>query len=229
MSRVWAEPQKVTPHDEAARLVRAALESEATGDTSDRQTWVDEAFQKSPNYAPARWLAGYVRSDGKWQSTADVQKQSAADSRLEQYRLLRDAATDSIEDNARFDRWRRLQQRPDGELAYKPVLRTTLRPEGPMLKISFNDETPTTTRGHLFWVTGYGWQQSRNLKPGTLLHSAGSVTEVEAAAETEPAEAYNLIVADFGTYFVGKNKILSHDNSTPKLSPATVSGYVPEK
>ena len=35
----------------------------------------------------------------------------------------------------------------------------------------------------------------------------------------DDAEAYNLVVADFGTYFVGKTGLLVHDN-TPRQAGA---------
>ena len=43
------------------------------------------------------------------------------------------------------------------------------------------------------------------------------------------AEAYNLVVADFNTYFVGETGILVHDN-TPRLpTRATVPGLAATK
>ena len=36
----------------------------------------------------------------------------------------------------------------------------------------------------------------------------------------EPQQAYNLVVADFGTYFVGKSRVLVHDNSPIRDVPA---------
>lgn len=40
----------------------------------------------------------------------------------------------------------------------------------------------------------------------------------------EPAPTYNLVVADFHTYFVGKSGILSHDVLPPKPTNKLVPG-----
>jgi len=47
---------------------------------------------------------------------------------------------------------------------------------------------------------------------------------VAAIESTDEAEAYNLIVADFNTYFVGKGGILVHDNTPRRPTRATVPG-----
>ena len=39
---------------------------------------------------------------------------------------------------------------------------------------------------------------------------------------------YNLVVADFHTYFVGHSKILSHDNTVRDATDAVVPGLVEE-
>ena len=86
-----------------------------------------------------------------------------------------------------------------GELAYKPVLRTTIRPVERLLKIQVGNDTLETSGGHLFWVSGHGWSQSRELESGNSLHAIeGSipVTGIESGSE---AQTYNLVVADFNT------------------------------
>ena len=51
-----------------------------------------------------------------------------------------------------------------GELAYKPVLRTTVRPAKPLVRLQIGDEAIVATGGHRFWVSGEGWTKSRDLK-----------------------------------------------------------------
>ena len=51
------------------------------------------------------------------------------------------------------------------------------------------------------------------------------LSSVELAPEEE---TYNLVVADFHTYFVGYRKVLSHDNSMRMPTRAVVPGLRPE-
>ena len=107
-----------------------------------------------------------------------------------------------------------------GELNYKPVLGKTIRPPSSMLKITTSNETLVTTLGHPFWVAGAGWRMAKELGDDAKLHSSKGVTSVRSVEQVPDAEAYNLIVGDFNTYFVGDSGVLVHDN-TPRR-PALV-------
>lgn len=121
-----------------------------------------------------------------------------------------------------------LSQHPEtGELAYKPVLRTTTRPPGQLITIEAGGETCQTSGGHLFWVAGEGWVRSRDLQSGQILHSASGPVHVTSVGTGTEAETYNLIVADFNTYFVGSHKVLSHDNTIRQPTRAVVPGLKP--
>lgn len=115
-----------------------------------------------------------------------------------------------------------------GELTYKPVLRTTIRPAGPLMKIRAGKETFETSGGHLFWVSGKGWIKARELEPSLVLHSASGPIHVLEVAPAPAAVTYNLVVEDFSTYFVGKQKLLSHDNTVRQTTKAIVPGLVSE-
>ncbi len=107
-----------------------------------------------------------------------------------------------------------LSQDPQtGRLACKPVLKTTVRPAGPLVQFGAGTESIRCSGGHPFWVSGRGWVKARELPTGSHLHGvngAATIGEVEPAAAQQ---TYNLIVADFHTYFVGSTRILSHDNT----------------
>jgi hypothetical protein len=49
---------------------------------------------------------------------------------------------------------------------------------------------------------------------------------IESIEQTGFEPTYNLIVADFHTYFVGKAKILSHDNTIREPTVALVPGLI---
>jgi hypothetical protein len=111
-----------------------------------------------------------------------------------------------------------------GELAYKPVLQTTVRPEGPIIKVQAGDEVFESSGGHPFWVSGDGWVKSRNLKSGMILHTASGPIRVTDVSEARPVPTFNLVVADFNTYFVGNQKVLSHDNTVRRPTNVVVPG-----
>jgi hypothetical protein len=121
-----------------------------------------------------------------------------------------------------------LAQHPEsGELAYKPVLKTTTRPPGPIVVIRAGGETFRTSGGHPFWVVGEGWVRARRLKAGREFHTVGgasmaAIEHVEISRDSEPT--YNLVVADFHSYFVGATKVLSHDNTVRAPTGMTLPG-----
>ena len=92
-----------------------------------------------------------------------------------------------------------LAQDPEsGELAYQPVLRTPIRPQGPLVRVCLvNREVLETSGGHLFWVAGAGWTKARELRSGCELHGVTGAVRVSLAETSSEAETYNLIVADF--------------------------------
>lgn len=106
-----------------------------------------------------------------------------------------------------------------GEVKMQPVLRTTVRPPERLLEIklqsvSENSSPIRSTGGHPFWVAGQGWTRARDLEPGMRIHGLDHFSTVASViVEEKPARTFNLIVHEFHSYFVGKEGILSHDNS----------------
>jgi hypothetical protein len=111
-----------------------------------------------------------------------------------------------------------------GELAYKPLVGRTVRPPSEILSVKVRGEEIRTTLGHPFWVAGSGWQMAKELKNGAILHGVTGFTRVTAVKHSEQAEAFNLVVADFSTYFVGENGLLVHDNTPRTPTRAVVPG-----
>ena len=112
-----------------------------------------------------------------------------------------------------------------GELDYKPVLRTTERAPTPVHKFSIGSESITASLGHHFWVSGEGWTKTRELSPQKPLHTATGMNRITAVEDEGRVEkVYNLVVADFHTYFIGKEMVLSHDVQTPGLTNVKVPG-----
>jgi len=111
-----------------------------------------------------------------------------------------------------------------GELAYKPVLRTTEREAEPLVKFQLDCETIRCSGGHPFWGSGEGWVKARHLDPCMRLHAATGTQVIDAVDQAGFEATYNLIVADFHTYFVGEGRILSHDNTIREPTVVLVPG-----
>jgi hypothetical protein len=111
-----------------------------------------------------------------------------------------------------------------GELAYKPMIARTVRPPSPILKMCFEGEDLFTTRGHPFWVAGVGWRMAKEIGDAAVMHAVTGSTRVSAVQEAGEAESFNLVVADFNTYFVGDTGVLVHDNTPRRPTRATLPG-----
>ena len=123
-----------------------------------------------------------------------------------------------------------LSQDPDsGELAFKLVLNKTLRPPAALARLQVEGEDITTTKGHPIWVANVGWRMAKLIEPGDQLHGiAGGLIVEEVEFPKKEKEAYNLVVDDFATYFVGEAGILVHDNNYRKPTRAVVPGLIAE-
>ena len=111
-----------------------------------------------------------------------------------------------------------------GEIRYKPVLARTLRPAGPTVQVATDDEKFVATRGHPFWVAGVGWRMTKELEEGAVLQSLAGAGRVKGLQSAPEAETYNLVVADFNTYFIGSSGILAHDNTPHRSTQALLPG-----
>ena len=97
-------------------------------------------------------------------------------------------------------------------------------PTGPVFGLEIDGQTFRASGGHLFWVAGDGWTKARNLRSGNVLHCCGGTASLNDAKEATPEPTYNIVVADFSTYFIGEGKILSHDVTLRDPSRTVVPG-----
>jgi hypothetical protein len=118
-----------------------------------------------------------------------------------------------------------LSQHPDtGELAFKPVIGTTVRPAEKLVKVTVGRDTFETSQGHLYWVAGQGWCKAQRLDSGMQLHCLRGSESVSSVEEGTEGATYNLNVADFHTYFVGESRVLSHDVTNRRPTESIVPG-----
>ncbi|MEM7475200.1 MAG: polymorphic toxin-type HINT domain-containing protein [Planctomycetota bacterium] len=111
-----------------------------------------------------------------------------------------------------------------GELTWKAVLQPTERPAGATVIIRTDNDQFQCTPGHLFWVSGKGWQRAGELASGDVLHAAEQPAVVKSTENGQPQVTYNLVVADNSNYFVGDAMVLTHDVTPRNHSRQTVPG-----
>jgi hypothetical protein len=111
-----------------------------------------------------------------------------------------------------------------GSLVLKPVLRKTERPKGLLLKIHAGGQQLETSGGQVFWVSGQGWVKARDLRKGMRLHTLRGTVDVDSVEPGSQQSTYGLVVADYHTFFAGRQKILTHDNTIRKPTQRVVPG-----
>jgi len=117
-----------------------------------------------------------------------------------------------------------LSQSPrSGELTFKAVLDITLGNQEFLAVETTAGQRLVATRGHLFWVSGAGWRMTKQLQAGDRLHTVSGWSEIKSLEPVDAGETHNLVVADFNTYFVGDDRVLTHDVTMPQM----VTGGVP--
>ena len=121
-----------------------------------------------------------------------------------------------------------LAQDPDtGELAYKLVLRTTVREHCGTIAIGLpGGEQIVASGGHPFWVAGQGWVNARHLKAGMLLHGVEGAIAIESVKVDDQADqtVFNLVVEDSHDYFAGRLHLLLHDVTPRGLTRGPLPG-----
>ncbi len=114
-----------------------------------------------------------------------------------------------------------------GETAWKPVVKLFRNHEKRILNITLvdadgEDESIGVTEAHPFWVEGRGWTAAGDLQEGYEISDVGGSTlAVKAVArEKRLQDTYNFEVADYHTYFVGRQGAWVHNAcSVPKDAP----------
>jgi hypothetical protein len=105
------------------------------------------------------------------------------------------------------------QSEETGELAYKPVRERTLRKTSKMRALTAGNDTIVATLVHPIWVEGSGWKKVVELGEGDILRTASGHVTLDQTRDAEQGQAFNLVIDEFNTYFVGKSAILVHDDA----------------
>lgn len=115
-----------------------------------------------------------------------------------------------------------------GEIQFRPVLRTTVRPPAKTYNIALvNGEKIQATLGHRWWVIGQGWVKTKDLKEGMSMRTDSGYATIESLKDADAAVTYNLLVDQDHTYFVGQSRVLSFDASEAIPTFYKVPGLAP--
>ncbi len=92
------------------------------------------------------------------------------------------------------------------------------------MRITTELEALEATAGHPLWAQEAGWTLARKLTSSQALYALDKSVEIREITQGGHRETYNLVVADFHTYFVGESRILSHDNTRRRPTSALLPG-----
>ncbi len=213
------------------------LLSETTGEYRPQspeawsEWWADTDEVYVPGYKPL--TAAYAETDQS-QVTAvpavSIQEQEAATPIHVHYSclaagtpILTDTGPVAVEKIKVGDRVLS-QDAETGELAYKPVLHTTVRLNAELVKLELFDGTITCSVGHRFWISGKGWMKARDIEPNMNFHGVEGTTPLRRSEPAGVGPVYNLIVADFHSYFVGKALSLQPRHYRPQTDRSARAG-----
>jgi hypothetical protein len=113
------------------------------------------------------------------------------------------------------------QDAQTGKLEFHPVVAVYHNKPDQILRISLDGDQVGATPIHRFWKVGKGWTMARELQPGDAIRAIGGIARITSIEKGPVEPVYNLKVADGSSFFVGRNKVLVHDNSLvePVLKP----------
>lgn len=121
-----------------------------------------------------------------------------------------------------------------GELAYKPILAMNAYPDMEMQRVHLrsrraaDDSTAqeiVSGEGQIFFRAGQGWRRMSDLTSNAELHGLLAAATFESSEETYALDAYDVVVADFHTLFIGSQGLLTHDGTPVGATAQALPGF----
>jgi len=109
-----------------------------------------------------------------------------------------------------------------GAIALREVVNRYRTPGVKVVDLEFSSRLGTrehvaVTPGHLFWLEGTGWTRADALSARPLWSLEAQLSAQVVSENPQPVTVYNLEVAEFHSYFVGRGHVLVH-NGDPTSS-----------
>jgi hypothetical protein len=122
------------------------------------------------------------------------------------------------------------QHAETGALSFQPVVRVYHNPPHGTLRVELDNDVIVCTSIHRIWVAGRGWVMARDLKPDDPLRTTTGLAKVVAVRDDAEQLVFNLRVAETHSFFVGKARVLAHDNSecAARLAPFDALTKLPD-
>ena len=102
----------------AAMEVKTTLTAEEKGDATTREECLAKVIESAPDYAPARWAAGYVKQQGRWLKFDSAVDGQSDQEKLAEYRRLRLGTPDTGEGHLKLANWCHQHELKDEERAH---------------------------------------------------------------------------------------------------------------
>jgi len=89
----------------ARQAIKSALQAEASGNNQRRKELLARAVSDAPQVGETNWHSGRIQTGGKWLELSSAEQQAASDSRIAEYRKLREEAADNPKLLRNLARW----------------------------------------------------------------------------------------------------------------------------
>jgi Flp pilus assembly pilin Flp len=112
-----------------------------------------------------------------------------------------------------------------GRVELRPIERTFVTHQQSVIDLEVQSsfaasEHLSVTPSHRFWAGGRGWVAAAELAADPLWSPGGALTATPLSTQPALITVYNLEVAEFHTYFVGRSHVWVH-NACPQTNPTT--------
>lgn len=106
--RATPKAKKQTPADvkeQSEGALREAIGQETIGDMPQRESRLDKLISLNPDFAPARWQRGFIKTADGWQHIDELANSNSTSSSEVVYRNLRDKTPDDLAGNLTLGSW----------------------------------------------------------------------------------------------------------------------------
>jgi hypothetical protein len=98
-------PSAAEIKEQSEGALREAIGQETVGDVSERDSTLDDLIGRNPDFAPARWQRGYIKTSDGWQHIDELASPNSTSSLQITYSTVRDKTPDDVAGNLALATW----------------------------------------------------------------------------------------------------------------------------